>query len=185
MSAILYYSNYCDKCKNILQLIGKSIAKDEMHFLCIDNRIKKNNAQYIIVENGQEVLLPPTVNRVPALLLLNRGHQVIFGNEIEEHISVENKNIKNEAESFNGEPSAFSLCSGGFGVASDNFSFLDQNPDDLSAKGSGGVRQMHHYTTITDNGSAIETPPDTYESNTIKNVSLEKIQQERESSINK
>ena len=183
MSSILYYSNYCDKCKNILQIIGKSMAKDDMHFLCIDNRVRKNNAQYIIVENGQEVLLPPTVNRVPALLLLNRGHQVIFGNEIEQHISVENKNIQSEAECFNGEPSAFSLGAGGFGVASDNYSFLDQNPDDLSAKGGGGTRQMHHYSTINDNGSAIETPPDTYEPNTIKNVSLEKLQQDRANSI--
>ena len=183
MSSILYYSNYCDKCKKILQTISKSMAKDDMHFLCIDNRVKKNNAQYIVVESGQEVLLPPTINRVPALLLLNRGHQVIFGNEIEQHISVENKNIQSEAESYNGEPSAFSLGSCGFGVASDNFSFLDQNPDDLSAKGSGGTRQLHHYTSINDNGVPIETPPDTYEANTIKNVSLEKIQQEREKGL--
>lgn len=181
MSSILYYSNYCEKCKGILQRISKSVAKDDMHFLCIDNRVTKNNAQYIIVENGQEVLLPPTVNKVPALLLLNRGHQVIFGDDIDKHISVEDKSIQNVAEAFNGEPSAFSLGGGGFGVASDNFSFLDQNPDDLSAKGEGGARQLHHYSTISSNGVNIDTPPDTYEANTIKNVSIEKLQEERNS----
>ena len=29
MSSILYYSNYCDKCKNILREIGNSEIKSE------------------------------------------------------------------------------------------------------------------------------------------------------------
>ena len=27
MSSVLYYSNYCDKCKSILRLLGKSKEK--------------------------------------------------------------------------------------------------------------------------------------------------------------
>ena len=49
----------------------------------------------------------------------------------------------------NGEPAAFKIGSGSMtGVASDTFSFLDMTLEDLSAKGGGGLRQMHHYVTI-------------------------------------
>merc|ERR1711998_39257 len=82
MSCILYYSNYCQSCSELLQRIGKSKIKEDLHFINLDNRVKKNSAMYVVLENGQEVLLPPTITKVPALLLLNRGHQVIFGSDI-------------------------------------------------------------------------------------------------------
>jgi hypothetical protein len=48
------------------------------------------------------------------------------------------------------EPMAFSFGSGGgFGdVVSDSYSFLDQAPEDLEAKGNGGMRQMHNYVDL-------------------------------------
>ena len=82
MSSIFYYSNYCEKCKKVLQTISKSGATDDIHFICIDNRVAKNSATYIVLPQGNEVLLPPTVNKVPALLLLKRGHHVLFGDDI-------------------------------------------------------------------------------------------------------
>ena len=33
-------------------------------------------------------------------------------------------------------------------IMSDNYSFLDQTSDDLSAKGDGGMRQLYNYATI-------------------------------------
>lgn len=184
MSMILYYSNFCDKCKTLLQHISKSSVKKDMHFICIDKRIKRENgATYIILENAQEILLPPTVNKVPALLLLNRGHQVLFGNDINKYIEPVNVVSQQVATKNNGEPMAFSLSnSGGYGVVSDNYSFLDQESSELSAKGNGGLRQKHHYATIYDNDS-IETPPDNYSADTIGNVSMEQLQQKRNSEI--
>lgn len=179
MSCILYYSNFCDKCKTMLQNISKSPAKQEMHFICIDNRVQKNSATYIILEKGDEVLLPPTITKVPALLLLHKGHHVLFGDEITHHI-MPKKNVMEEVSTVNNDPSAFSINEIGGGVSSDNFSFLDQNVDDLSAKGTGGLRQMHHYISVHDDEETIETPPDNYEANTIGDVSLEKLQQKRE-----
>ena len=70
----------------------------------------------------------------------------------------------------------------GYGVASDNYSFLDQESSELSAKGNGGMRQIHHYATINHSDS-IETPPDTYSADTIGNVSMEQLQQKRNSDI--
>jgi len=183
MSSIFYYSNYCEKCKQVLQTIRKSGVKDDIHFICIDNRVVKNSATYIILEQGNEVLLPPTVNKVPALLLLKRGHHVLFGDDILNHLSPQQEAQKQIATQNNGEPCAFSLCQSGFGVASDNYSFLDQDSDSLSAKGAGGLRQLHHYTTLSENSNAIETPPDNYEANTIKSVSVEKLQQQRKTDV--
>ena len=107
---ILYYSNYCEKCKELLQILIQSQAKKEIHFVCIDNRIKKqDNCIYIILENQKELILPPNITKVPALLLLNRGSQVLFGKQILEHIQPRQM-INNNRENFiPQEPLAFSL----------------------------------------------------------------------------
>ena len=74
MSSILYYSNFCEHSKKLLQTIGKTNIQQEIHFISIDKRIKDaNNKIYIILENGQKIIMPENVNRVPALLLLNQG----------------------------------------------------------------------------------------------------------------
>ena len=184
MSAILYYSNYCKNSQSLLQFISKTTVKDDMHFICIDKRVKKSNgAIYIILENGQELLLSPTVTKVPALLLINRGHQVLFGDQIKDYIKSKHIDVQQSATQNNGEPLAFSLggC-GGFGVISDNFSFLDQGAEELSAKGEGGMRQQHHYSSIQE-GNIIETPPDTYSPDKVGSVSMDQLQQERNTEI--
>ncbi len=182
MSTILYYSNYCESCKKLLGMISRSPIKDEMHFICIDKRSRHSNGQtYVQLSDGQEVLLPPTVTKVPALLLLNRGYKVLFGDEIANHVTPAVEAMKNEAVVSTGEPTAFGFggCYSSFGVASDNYSFLDQNAEDLSAKGEGGMRQQHHYASIQ-HMDKIETPPDNYEADTVKGTSVEALQQQRD-----
>lgn len=186
MSSIIYYSNHCDKSKAVLTALSKSRVQDDIHFLCIDKRVKTSTgAVHIITETNEKVLLPPQVNRVPALLLLNKGHMVLYGEQILQHFRPKNVALNNEATGFNGEPNSFSLgreSMGGFGVASDNYSFLDQSPDELSAKGNGGMRQLYNYATI-DTVDKIETPPDNYSPDKVGSVSLEKLQQQRNSDI--
>jgi len=184
MSTILYYSTYCDNCSKLLQMISTSNSKKDMHFINIDKRVKKTNgATYVILENGQELLLPPTITKIPALLLLNKGHHVLFGQDIYKHLEAQNITHINPTVKTNGEPTAFSLSGGGgYGVASDNFSFLDQDHQSLSAKGDGGMRQQHHYADIEYIGN-IDTPPDTYEPDKVGNVSMEQLQQSRNNDI--
>ena len=79
---ILYYSNYCTNCAQMLPQISQSQVKNDIHFICIDNRIKKDEKTYIILPNQKEIILPTTVDKVPALLLLNRGNQVLYGQNI-------------------------------------------------------------------------------------------------------
>lgn len=186
MSTILYYSNYCENCKSLLQNIAKwNDIKNDMHFINIDKRTKKiNGATYVILETGQEILLPPTITKVPALLLLNKSHHVLFGNDITKHLEPKQQLQAKTATSNNGEPLAFSLLGGGGfgGVASDNYSFLDQDADSLSAKGNGGMRQQHHYAAL-DYADNIDTPPDTYTPDKVESSSMEKFQNERNSDL--
>jgi hypothetical protein len=187
MSSIIYYSNSCDRCKAVLTALSKSQVSNDIHFLCIDKRVKSSTgAWHIITETHEKVLLPPQVNRVPALLLLNKGHQVLYGDQILQHFQPKNVALNDQATGFNGEPNAFALgresMGSGFGVASDNYSFLDQSADELSAKGNGGMRQLYNYATI-DLVDKIETPPDTYSPDKVGSVSLEQLQQKRQSDI--
>jgi len=187
MSSIIYYSTHCDKSKAVLTALSKSQVSNEIHFLCIDKRVKSSNGSvHILTETGEKVLLPPQVNRVPALLLLNKGHMVLYGDQILQHFQPKNVALNDQATGFNGEPNAFALgresMGSGFGVASDNYSFLDQSADELSAKGNGGMRQLYNYATI-DIVDKIETPPDNYSPDKVGSVSLEKLQQQRNSDI--
>jgi hypothetical protein len=96
----------------------------------------------------------------------------------------ENNKINNEATQFNGEPLAFSLNDFG-SFKSDNFSFLDQSSEDMSAKGNGGIRQMHNYVAI-DQNSIIETPPENYKPDKLNtDMSIDQIRMMRDKEIPK
>ena len=181
MSTILYYSNGCRNCQQLLHGLAKSKVKDDIHFLCIDKRIKGNNgATYLVLENNQQVLLPPNITKVPALLLLNRGNHVLFGEEIQQFFRPQEQEITTKATNNNMEPMAFGLNE--MSSTSDSYSYLDQSPEEMSAKGDGGLRQMHNYATI-DWDANIETPPDSYQPDKIGSVSMEQLQQQRNSEI--
>jgi len=150
MSCILYYSKYCDVCKKYLQLLSKSESQKEIHFICIDKRVKDvNNKTYIILENGQKIILPENITKVPALLLL-QGYEVLYGEQILQYLKPRQQQEVKIATQNNMEPMAFSLGGGGgFGdIVSDQYSFLDQDPHELKADGNGGMRQMHNYVDL-------------------------------------
>ena len=184
MSSILYYSNFCEPSKKLLFELSRSKIKEDIHFVCIDNREKgPENATHILLSNGQKLLLPPQVVKVPALLLLFRGHQVLFGKEIYTHLKEKMDHVKTVATQNNQEPLAFSIYEMG-NTLSDNYSYLDLNSDDLSAKGNGGLRILHNYVTL-DATCPIETPPESYVPDKIGNVDLGKIQMKRNQDIEK
>lgn len=175
---ILYYSNYCNNCRQLLQTLSQSQVSNDIHFICIDNRIKKSDGStYIILQNQQEIILPNNVDKVPALLLLNRGNQVIYGENIKRQLNP--VKIGREARLENKELDPFSFSDiNNSGVMSDSYSFLDQNIEDLSAKGNGGLRQLRNNVKL-DYMDKIETPPDDYVPNKIGEVSMEQLQNQR------
>ena len=165
MSCILYYSKYCEISKKYLQILSKTNYQKEMHFICIEKRVKdSNNKTFIVLENGQKIIMPDSITRVPALLLLSQGYTVLYGEQILQHLKPKQEQEVRKATQNNMEPMAFSFGggSGSFGdIVSDQYSFLDQNEEDLKATGNGGMRQMHNYVDLnyTDNMS-MNTPTD-------------------------
>jgi len=185
MSSILYYSSYCENCSKLINVLSKSQIKEDLHFINIDKRKRgADNSIYVILEKGEEVLLPPQITKVPALLLLNHGNNVLFGQQIYQHIQPRENSFSQKATNNNGEPSAFSLSGGAMGVSSDAYSYLDQSPEDLSAKGDGGMRQLHHYALL-DTDDHINAPPEDYVPDKIstQGVTLEQLQQQRSQQV--
>ena len=192
---ILYYSNYCDNCKKLLQILSRTHIKDELHFLCIDKRVSMPDGSIqLLIKNGQQVLLPPTITKVPALMLVNNGFHVLFGDQIYQHLQPKEKSEQTYGQStghagagpvsgglMSSEPDAFSFNAfSPSGITSDQYSFLDMPADDMLAKGPGGLRQMHNYVNFNEEGMmSIETPPDNYAPDKVNEGALQQYEQQR------
>jgi hypothetical protein len=195
MSCILYYSNFCEPSKKLLQTVSKTQNVSNIHFVCIDKRIRDNNGKiFIILQNEQKLLMPENVTRVPALLLLNENYRVIYGDEIYRHLKPQVTQQIQQATKNNMEPVNFQDGFGSFGgfgsggIVSDNFSFLDQSDTDLSVKGNGGLRQMHNYVTLNDSMNlSMKLPQDDYDYKNDKlkegEMSVESLQRRREEEL--
>lgn len=190
MSYILYYSNYCSFSKNVLNNVSKnpSVTK-EVHFICIDKRIQEKGKTFIILENGQKIIMPENIQKVPSLLLINDGFRVIDNAEhIIQFFQPRKQQDMREATMNNMEPVAFGFEGGGSCVVSDNYSFLDQDSKQMEAKnGTGGLRQMHNYVGLNDN-SSIYTPEDEVDYNNgpkiSENMTIDQLMQKRENDFN-
>ena len=184
MSSILYYSNFCEHSKKLLQTLSKTQASKDIHFICIDKRTKgPDNKIYIVLESGQKIVMPENVTKVPALLLLNNNYQVLYGDNIYNHLKPAQEVITRQATSNNMEPMAFSL--GGGSIVSDQFSFLDMDSEELNTKGNGGMRQMHNYVPLN-YADTINTPTDEHDYKQTKGsqeMTIEKLQQMRDQEI--
>lgn len=153
MSCILYYSNKCEHSQRYLQILGKCNLEKEVHFICIDTRIKEPNGKtYIILPNQQKIVLPDNVTRVPALLLINEGYRVLYGEAILQYLKPIQQNKIVKATQNNLEPMAFS-DTGGFsnnGIYSDHYSSVNLDANQLSFQnGDAGMHQMYNYTSYS------------------------------------
>lgn len=178
MSKLLYYSNYCTNSNNILAKLSKSSVKKDIHFICIDKRYKRDNKTYIVLENNDSIILPENITSVPALLLLNNNFKILYGNEILSYLNPIEETNNQISTNFNGEPTSFMFNSNSSHIVSDNYSFLNQNSDELSAKGDGGLRQLYSYSTLQ-NDDRIVTPPDDYLPDKINEDSLKQYSDSR------
>ena len=193
MSSILYYSNFCEPSKKLLQTVSKIGMTKDIHFICIDKRVKDNNGKtFIILQNEQKIIMPENVTRVPALLLLNQNYKVIYGDQIYQYLKPAQEQQVKQATKNNMVPSSFidgfSFTSFGSGIVSDNYSILDQSDDELGVKGNGGMRQMHSYVSLKESNSlSMHLPQDDheYKSDKLKEgeMSIEALQRKREQEL--
>lgn len=194
MSCILYYSNFCEPSKKLLQTVTKTQNSNDIHFICIDNRVKDSNGKvFIVLQNGQKIIMPENVTRVPALLLLNQNYKVIYGDDIYKHLKPQTQQQVKQATKNNMEPVTFQDGFGSFGgfgggIVSDNFSFLDQDDSELSVKGNGGLRQMHNYVSLNESMNVnMNLPQDDHDYKTDKmkegEMSVEALQRRRDEEL--
>jgi len=181
----LYYSNNCKHSQRVLHFLVKGNLADKLNFLCIDKRRRdpNNNQIYIHLENGQRVIMPPNVHSVPALLLVKQSYRVVLGDDIIQYYQTAashetKKRIQREVI----DPVGSSLMqsSGGMNIMSEAYTMYNLTPDELSAKGNSGRRQMYNYVSANDEVISINTPPDTYHPDKIAGeVTVDTLQQKR------
>jgi len=178
----MYYSKFCKNSDRIIQILSRSSVKDYIHFIPIDKRINNNGKVTILLDNGDKVLLPSNIEKVPALLLLHNGNRILFGDEILHFFRDDFDTERKKSTNFNGEPLAYSFT-GEMGTSmSDNYSYLDQSSDELGVKGQGGLRQMHSFVTLQDKIN-IDTPPEDYVKEKLDENALQQYEASRNSAI--
>jgi hypothetical protein len=126
--------------------------------------------------------MPPNIHSVPSLLLIKQNYKVLMGDDILKHYHPQMKQINETATRSNGEPVAFPILSstGGTNIVSEQYTMYNMTPEELSAKGKGGNRQMYNYVSASDDIKFIETPPDTYRPDKLSsNVTIDSLQQQR------
>lgn len=186
---ILYYSNHCKHSQKVLQVLSKTNVTDKISFICIDKRSRdpKTNQLYINLENGSKVIMPPNIHSVPALLLVKKNYQVIYGgDEIVQHFQPHITSMNNQATNMNGEPLGYILGDNySSNIVSEQFTFYNMSPEELSSKGKGGMRQMYNYVSANQDEIIINTPPDTYRPDKLSNnVTIDNLQKQRNEEMN-
>jgi hypothetical protein len=181
---ILYYSNHCKHSQKLLQSLVKGGLSDKINFVNIDNRRRdpQTGQTYIFLENGSKVIMPPNIHSVPTLLIIKENYRVILGDEIIKYYHPQLINKQSQQTLSNGEPLAYQLnkSNGGTNIVSEQFTFFNLTPDELSAKGKGGNRQMYNYVTTDSAYQSINTPEDNYKADKVSSdVTVDKIQQQR------
>ena len=184
---ILYYSNYCKHSKKILQFFVNNNLTDQLNFICVDKRKQdpKTGQIYIILENGTQILLPPNVHSVPALLLVKQNYNVVLGDDILARFQEKIKTQNNDATLGNGEPMGVALDSVRIGnIISEQYTAYGASPEDLSTKGKSGNRPLYNYVSANSDGYSINTPPDTYRPDKIsEGTTIDSLQQLRNEEI--
>jgi len=183
----LYYSNYCKHSQKVLQYLVKGNFTNQVNFLCVDKRTRdaNNNQIYIILEDGKRVIMPPNIQSVPALLLVKQNYRVLLGEDIIHYFQPKTRETI-KATAYNEEPTGVALMPSnqGMNIISEPYTMYNLTPEELSAKGTGGRRQMYNYVSASQNVFSINTPEDDYKPDKIStDLTVDRIQEKRNSEV--
>jgi hypothetical protein len=96
-------------------------------------------------------------------LRVNQNFTAIVGDDIYDYVNSQVQQDPNNAAVQNGgEPIGYILSpsSGGVNIVSETYTMYNAPPEELSAKGKGGTRQMHNYVSVNTEPASIYTHPD-------------------------
>ena len=178
---VLYYSNYCKHSQKLLQYLVKNNLINKVNCIWIDKRVRDYNTSqiYIVMENGQRLLLPTNINSVPALLMVNNKYTVIVGEDIYKYfgglVNEVQRNMPNGGEPM-GYPMTGPISNGN--IVSEQYTYYNMSPEELRTSGKGGMRQMYNYIPASHEQLTICTPPEDYRPDKVT-MSMEDIQSRR------
>tara|TARA_B100001123_G_C14438953_1_gene681811 strand:- start:4 stop:498 length:495 start_codon:yes stop_codon:yes gene_type:complete len=150
---ILFYSNFCTYCKEVINNISKTPLNETMLFVCVDD---------------ENIQLPPFITSVPTIYLINEKKIVVdeaIGDWVREKLSTNTPQTQTEEIQ-----AYYGTCGDSFGA---NFSSLD-NTDTKPFISS--------YTFLgDDNGSTMAAKSDNRQQGNQSQFDsqLEKLQQSR------
>jgi hypothetical protein len=140
---------------------------------------------YIILEDGKRVIMPPNIQSVPALLLVKQSYRVLLGEDIIHYFQPKVRDAI-KSSNYNGEPTGVSLMASnqGMNIISEPYTMYNLTPEELSAKGNGGRRQLYNYVSASQDVFSIPTPDDTYKPDKISNdLTIDNLQEKRNNEI--
>lgn len=123
---ILFYSNYCDHCKEFTNNLSKfPNIKQQLYLFCIDNNREK---------------IPFSIKSVPSMI--TKDKKVLSGKDVFIWFENEKKNDTTDPLAWHNNEMGSTF--------SDGYSFLEE---DTAAKGSGGSSIAHSFSFIDDSAS--------------------------------
>jgi hypothetical protein len=180
MSDIFYYSNHCKHSERVLDFIARNNMIDKISCICIDKRItdKQNNNILIIMNNGQNVSMPPSINSVPALLRVKQNHTVIIGSE-----SII-QSFKDDKQYVNIQHTQSKILQNNVEPISYDFgSNTDISSEKFSDYGDTKINHIQKYVGV-DSVIKINAPNDDYKADKLDaGVTIDKLQQMRNQDI--
>jgi hypothetical protein len=82
MGFVLYYSNYCVQSQSLLKTLANTPdTKERVYFISVDDRVTDpiSGKTFVKLRNGEKIILPPNIIRVPSLIVAHRGNRVYVG----------------------------------------------------------------------------------------------------------
>ena len=163
-STILYYSNYCEHSKKLIQYLAKMNFKG-LNYIRVDKDTiqKKQNQMFIILGNGRQIPFPKEIRMTPTLLIIQSNGQPAILSQIEQiyqYFQPRQEQQVKEATKNNMEPEAFSFLGGN--IVSDKYGLLGEGDSyatfmaDPEQNAHGGMSQMHNYMDLNKANQTLE-----------------------------
>lgn len=177
---------------------------DKLSCICVDKRKRdvNNNQTVVILENGKQVMLPPNLQSIPAILCVKKNYILVMGtdpiieylqsffglsphsNELFEHPNHPSTDVNRRPQSQ--DPIGFELLNGpssNTGIYSEPFTGYNLEPEDLAGQSQSSNRPIYEYTPV-DKQIFIDTPEDKYRPDKVSsNVTIDVLQQQRNQEI--
>lgn len=188
---VLFYSNSCESCKKIIGMVSKNSIKKEMKFICVDKFKEKNGKRYAVLPKGGNVLIPSAIDKVPAMMFMNKGGQILFGDDILLELqtrtnfgyNTQQNCVNKETMDGKRQLECYILGKKNHGVISDKYCYYDQirgvGFNENNGKRGTELKQRHHYRRYGEKQRIISTPADDYVPDKVRPEDIERHNIER------